>query len=486
MRLFNTLTGTKQEFKPLTPGEVRMYVCGITAYDRSHLGHARSAIVFDVLRRWLEARGLRVTFVKNYTDVDDKIIKRAHETGRDWTAVVETYIAAYERDMQRLGVRPPTEAPRATAFVEEMIRLIEALERRGHAYAAGGDVYYSVASFADYGKLSKRNLDALKVGARVEPGEHKRDPLDFALWKAAKPGEPSWPSPWGAGRPGWHIECSTMSRCLLGDALDIHGGGMDLIFPHHENEIAQSEGVTGKPFARFWVHNGFLNVNHEKMSKSLGNFLTIEDLFARVPFEPAVTAEVTRYHLLSTHYHGPLDFSEEGLRAAKAALDNLYRLLQKLPEQRAAASAVESDRALTDLDARFCDAMDDDLNTPQALAALQQFRSAANPVLDRGVTPAAADQIGAALRRHGAVLGLLSVEPKRWPEGWRDTPSAPRSTGAPPPAELDPSQVDALVSERNAARGRRDFARADQIRRQLEAAGVILEDRPDGSTRVRR
>ena len=484
MRLYNTLTQSKQAFEPIAPGEVRMYVCGVTVYDRSHIGHARSAIVFDVLRRYLEFSGLRVRFVRNFTDIDDKIINRANQEGVDYSEIVARYIAAYEDDMERLGVRRPTIEPRATEYIDAMIRLVQALVAAGHAYGVDGSVYFSVPSFGAYGRLSKRNLDELKVGARVEVDEGKRDPLDFALWKAAKPGEPYWDSPWGRGRPGWHIECSAMASALLGESFDIHGGGMDLVFPHHENEIAQSEAHTGKPFARFWIHNGFVNIDQEKMSKSLGNVFTIQEVLAAAPFPPGVTAEVLRYWMLSTHYRAPIDYSDDGLRAAKGALDNLYRVLQKLPEQRAPgfgdATAVE---ALGDeLETRFRAAMDDDLNSPQALAALQQFRAAVNPYLERGITAAAAARLGERLRRLGDVLGLLHFSPVEWPESRGDRSVVPISTAT----RLTDTDVARLVEERNAARRARDFAHADAVRQQLAAAGVILEDRPDGSTRVRR
>ncbi|HSG05498.1 MAG TPA: cysteine--tRNA ligase, partial [Nitrospiria bacterium] len=331
------MTGRKELLKTRKTGrnpggEIGMYVCGVTVYDRCHLGHARSAIVFDAIRRYLKHRGIKVNYVRNFTDVDDKIINRAREEGRTWSEVAETYIGTFHEDMKRLGVLPADREPRATEHIPEMLDMIGRLVKKGYAYPAGGNVFYRVRRFSDYGKLSKRNPEDLLVGARVEPDEQKEDPLDFALWKASKPGEPTWESPWGPGRPGWHIECSAMAVGILGRRLDIHGGGKDLIFPHHENEIAQAEGATGKPFARYWIHNGFVNVNQEKMSKSLGNFFTIQEIFEKAPWSEIVTAEVIRYFLLSTHYQSPIDFSDQALHEAREALNNFYRMFQKLEE----------------------------------------------------------------------------------------------------------------------------------------------------------
>ncbi|HEY5593826.1 MAG TPA: cysteine--tRNA ligase, partial [Nitrospiria bacterium] len=387
LKISNTLTGKKEPFRSGGAGKNRkvgMYVCGVTVYDRCHLGHARSAVVFDVIRQYLKLKGYDVLYVKNFTDVDDKIIKRANQEGKPWTEIVERYLAAYKEDMKRLGVPSANRAPRATKHISDMIDLIKKLIEKGFAYPVDGDVYYQVETFKGYGKLSKRKLDELSAGARVEPDERKKNPLDFALWKAAKPDEPSWPSPWGRGRPGWHIECSAMSMKLLGNSFDIHGGGMDLIFPHHENEIAQSEAVSGKSLARYWVHNGFVNVNQEKMSKSLGNFFTIQEIFEKSPWPEAVTAEVLRYFLVSTQYRSPIDFSDDALKAAKAGLDNFYRMFQKLGEPTATASGPHEWKvreALKKFPTRFEAAMDDDFNTTLAISEMQQLRTAVNAVL---------------------------------------------------------------------------------------------------------
>ena len=321
LKLFNTLTGKQEEFKSIEPKRVRMYVCGVTVYDYCHIGHARSALVFDVLRRYLEYSGYNVTFVKNFTDVDDKIIKRANEQHAPCEAITSKYIDAYYEDMGKLGIKPASIEPKATEHMTEIISMTETLIKKGLAYPIDGDVYFQVDKYKDYGRLSKRKLEELQAGARVDVDERKRHPMDFALWKRSKPGEPSWPSPWGAGRPGWHIECSAMSIKHLGETFDIHGGGMDLIFPHHENEIAQSCGATGKEFARYWIHNGFVQINQEKMSKSLGNFFTIRETFEKSKWSQYVTGEVLRYFLLSTHYRGPLDFSDNALEESRETLE---------------------------------------------------------------------------------------------------------------------------------------------------------------------
>lgn len=473
----NTLTGKKEPFRPARARSVGMYVCGVTVYDRCHLGHARSAIVFDVIRRYLKYKKYRVLYVKNFTDVDDKIIQRANREGKPWTEIVERYIAAYGRDMGRLGVESADREPRATEHIPDMLRLIKRLVRKGLAYSVNGDVYYRVEKFKGYGKLSKRKSDELLSGARVEPDERKRNPLDFALWKAAKPGEPSWDSPWGPGRPGWHIECSAMSMRLLGKSFDIHGGGMDLIFPHHENEIAQSEGATGQPFVRYWVHNGFVNVNREKMSKSLGNFFTIQEIFEKSPWPEAVTAEVLRYFLVSTQYRSPIDFSDEALRTAKAGLDNFYTMFQKLEEQTATASG-SIDRklraALQAFPKRFEAAMDDDFNTALAVSEMQQLRAVVNAVLGRGISRSSSRSVLKLFRAHGAVLGLFSPSTEQW------------TTAKERGAALSDAEIERWVEERNAARRGKDWIRSDAIRKQLADAGIILEDRPDGTTRVKR
>jgi cysteinyl-tRNA synthetase len=485
LTISNTLTGKKEPFRPARARSVGMYVCGVTVYDRCHLGHARSAIVFDVIRRYLNYKKYRVLYVKNFTDVDDKIIQRANREGRPWTEIVERYIAAYGQDMGRLGVRPADREPRATEHIPDMLRLIKKLVRKGLAYSVDGDVYYRVEKFKGYGKLSKRKSDELLSGARVEPDERKRNPLDFALWKAAKPGEPSWDSPWGPGRPGWHIECSAMSMKILGRSFDIHGGGMDLIFPHHENEIAQSEGATGQPFVRYWVHNGFVNVNREKMSKSLGNFFTIREIFEKSPWPEAVTAEVLRYFLVSTQYRSPIDFSDEALRTAKAGLDNFYTMFQKLEEQTAKASG-SIDRklraALQAFPKRFEAAMDDDFNTALAVSEMQQLRAVVNAVLGRGISRSSSRSVLKLFRTHGAVLGLFHLTGEEWNKQHIRVPLV----GNEAKASIGELEVGKLVNERNEARRRKDWTKADAIRKQLADAGIILEDRPDGTTRVKR
>ncbi|MEK6684511.1 MAG: cysteine--tRNA ligase [Nitrospirota bacterium] len=481
LKISNTLTGKKEPFRSRgTAGKIKkvgMYVCGITVYDRCHLGHARSAVVFDVIRRYLEYKKYKVRYVKNFTDVDDKIILRAHKEGRLWIEVAETYIQAYHEDMARLGVPPADVEPRATEYIPEMIGLIQTLIKKKVAYVIDGNVYYRVKQFNGYGKLSKRDTEDLLAGARVEVDERKEDPLDFALWKASKPGEPTWESPWGPGRPGWHIECSAMSMALLGQTFDIHGGGKDLIFPHHENEIAQSEGATGKPFARYWVHNGFVNVNQEKMSKSLGNFFTIQEIFEKSPWPEAVTAEVLRYFLVSTQYRSPIDFSDEALKSAKAGLDNFYRMFQKLDEPVATASLPRGRKlrvALKAFPKRFEAAMDDDFNTALAVSEMQQLRAAVNAVLDQGLSRPLSQAVQKLFRKHGAVLGLFSFSIGQW--------TRTKETGT----AISAADVEQRLKERDDARHRKDWARADAIREQLADAGIILEDRPDGTTRIRR
>jgi cysteinyl-tRNA synthetase len=476
LRLFNTLTGKQEEFRPIEPQRVRMYVCGVTVYDYCHIGHARSALVFDVLRRYLEYTGYQVTFVKNFTDVDDKIIKRANEQQVPCEVITRKYIEAYYEDMERLGITPASIEPKATEHISEIIALTETLITRGLAYSIDGDVYFQVDRFAAYGRLSKRKLEELQAGARVDVDERKRHPMDFALWKRSKPGEPSWPSPWGAGRPGWHIECSAMSIKHLGETFDIHGGGMDLIFPHHENEIAQSCGATGKEFARYWIHNGFVQINQEKMSKSLGNFFTIREIFEKSKWTERVTGEVLRYFLLSTHYHGPLDFSDQALQEARQALDGFYGLFSRLREKED-RSAADNDlpAALIRTQESFKKAMDEDLNTPMAVAEFQKLRSEVNKLLDLGLSTEARRRAREAFRRLGAVLGLFQLD--QWDYG--TAPASGQYT-------FTVEEIDAKVAERNAARTQKDFKKADEIRRILAADGVIIEDKPDGTSRWKR
>jgi cysteinyl-tRNA synthetase len=458
LQVFNTLGRRKGPFVPLGSGQVGLYVCGVTVYDLAHVGHARSALVFDVIRRHLVYRGYRVRAVKNFTDVDDKIIARAAQTGESAAELAERYVEAYRRDMAALGVDPPDVEPKATEHVPQMIALIERLLAAGVAYVVEGDVNFEVRRFPGYGTLSGRDLDDLRAGARVEVDERKRDPLDFALWKAAKPGEPSWPSPWGAGRPGWHIECSAMSMEYLGESFDLHGGGEDLIFPHHENEIAQSEAATGVPFVRYWLHNAFVNLGAEKMSKSLGNVRTIDDLVRRHAADPI------RLALLGTHYRHPLDFAEARLEEAARALERFQVLFEDAgtggAETRRPADTVLD--AARDAERRFGAAMDDDFNTPQALGVLFDLArtlQAQRPELG----PAGIEPGVAALRRLGGVLGLFRGGP----------------TGLPPELRAD---VERLLQARADARRRREWAEADAARAQLAALGVMVEDTPGGTT----
>ena len=486
LRVYNTLSGGKEEFRPLVPGKVGMYVCGVTVYDYCHIGHARANIVFDIVYRYLKFSGYEVNYVRNYTDVDDKIINRANERGIDSQALAEEFIHAFDEDMAALGLDLPTCQPKATEHIPQIIAIVERLIERGMAYPSGGDVYFSVEKFPGYLKLSKRNLDEMRAGARIAPGEQKRNPMDFALWKAAKPGEPFWDSPWGPGRPGWHIECSAMSMQYLGESFDIHGGGKDLVFPHHENEIAQSEGASGKPFVKYWLHNGFVNVNQEKMSKSLGNFFTIRDILQKYD------AEVVRFFILSAHYRSPIDFSDQNLEDAKAGLSRFYEALKAADETLSApATSATSggevpaelreilDRVTT-AEERFREAMDDDFNTALAIGHLFDLVRGLNrivaekslqesPVLRNGLREGREQ-----LRRLGGVLGLFESEPVAWLEKQK---SAGLKAGG-----LSAEAIEALIVERRQARANRDFARADQIRDELDAQGIMLLDSKEGTT----
>jgi cysteinyl-tRNA synthetase len=454
LHVHNSLTRRKEPFQPIEPGKVRMYVCGMTVYDYCHLGHARVLVVFDVIYRWLMQAGFDVTYVRNITDIDDKILARASENAEPFTALTERFIDAMHEDAAALGVLAPDDEPRASAHIDEIIAMIQRLIENDHAYVAdNGDVYYSVASFPRYGRLSGKDPKDLRAGARVEVGEAKRDPLDFALWKAAKPGEPSWRAPWGEGRPGWHIECSAMSTCRLGNHFDIHGGGADLQFPHHENEIAQSEGATGEPFVNVWIHNGFVRINDEKMSKSLGNFFTVREILERY------RAEEVRYFILTSHYRSPLNYDDSQLDGARAALTRLYTALRGLPGAEPAGAEPSRER--------FAAAMDDDFNTPEALAALFEIAREINRV--RGSDLAAAAALGAELRELAAILGLLGQDPEAYLRGG----AAEGPTDA---------EIEGLIAARAEARRARDFAEADRIRDQLQAAGIQLEDAAGGTT----
>lgn len=462
LQIHNSLTGQKQALKPLEPGKVRLYVCGVTAYDYCHLGHARFMVVFDMLCRYLRHSGLDVTYVRNITDIDDKIIKRAAETGSTPTEIVDTYARAMQEDAASLGLIAPDEEPRATEHIAQILSMIERLIESGSAYPAdNGDVYFDVSSFADYGRLSGKRTQDLRAGARVAVDEAKTDPLDFVLWKAAKPGEPTWDSPWGAGRPGWHIECSAMSTHCLGETFDIHGGGLDLKFPHHENEIAQSEASTGKPFVNLWMHNGFVTVDDEKMAKSLGNFLTIRDVMADY------RAEEIRYFILGTHYRSPLAYGREPMDSARAALTRLYQALRGLPSNEATTSTA----TISEYATRFHAAMADDLNTPEALAVLFEMVREVNRLRDQDVAAAAA--LGALMRELGESIGLLQEDPE-----------AHFQSGAGDGAQddLDAQAIEQLIADRKAAREARDFAQADRIRDDLLAQGIQLEDSTQGTT----
>jgi cysteinyl-tRNA synthetase len=468
IRIHDSLSGAKQELRSITPGTLRMYVCGLTVYDYVHIGHARMLTVFDVVTRYLRQHGYRLTYVRNITDIDDKIIRRAAENGETPDELTARFIAAMHEDCARLAILPPDEEPRATQYVPQIIAMVSKLIERGYAYlGADGDVLYSVASFAPYGRLSGKRLADLRTGARVEVDEAKRDPLDFVLWKPAKPGEPWWDSPWGKGRPGWHIECSAMSTALLGTHFDIHGGGLDLKFPHHENEIAQSCAASGDEFVNLWMHNGFVNVDDEKMSKSLGNFFTLRNVLATLRHP-----EVLRYFFLASHYRGPINYSLEQLEQADAALTRIYTALRGLPA--AGAGTAPSAGA-----ARFGESMDDDFNTPEALAALQGLTREINTARDAGDHPRAA-ALGGELKSLGNVLGLLTVPAEEW---FRLTRAAGAAAAGARPSD---EEVAERIAARAAARRAKDFSAADRIRKELAAAGVLLEDKPDGTSIWRR
>jgi cysteinyl-tRNA synthetase len=471
LRIHNSLSGQVEAFVPLVPGQVRLYVCGITVYDYCHIGHLRMMVVFDVVRRYLRYSGYAVTFVRNITDIDDKIIRRAAENNEPMAALTARFITAMDEDSAVLGVERPDVEPRATEYVPQIIALIQRLIERGHAYVAGsGDVLYAVASFADYGRLSGKRLADLRAGARVDVEESKRDPLDFVLWKRAKPGEPSWASPWGEGRPGWHIECSAMSTAILGEHFDIHGGGMDLKFPHHENEIAQSCGASCQPFVNYWMHNGFVNVDDEKMSKSLGNFFTVRDILPRLRHP-----EVLRCFLLSSHYRGPINYSLVQLQQADAALNRFYTALRGLPVVVAPAEADVWQQ-------RFATAMDEDFNTPEALAVLQMLAREINTRRAEGHIDAAA-VLAARFRTLAAVLGLVQLDPEVWS---RLQLPAEDCDAVPAGAGPDEAQIQACIAARLAARKARDFAESDRLRDELAAQGIVLEDKPGGITEWRR
>jgi cysteinyl-tRNA synthetase len=482
LTIYNTLTGKKEPFQSLVPKTVRMYVCGVTVYDYCHIGHARSALVFDVIRRYLEFSGYQVDFVKNFTDVDDKIIKRANEQGVSCDTITAKYIQAYYEDMGKLGIRQASIEPKATEHMADIIRLTESLIAKGLAYQVDGDVYFEVAKYSGYGRLSKRRLDDMQAGARVDVDERKRNPMDFALWKSSKPDEPSWDSPWGSGRPGWHIECSAMSMKHLGETFDIHGGGMDLIFPHHENEIAQSCGATGKEFARYWIHNGFVQINQEKMSKSLGNFFTIREIFEKEKSQwpEAETGEMLRYFLLGTHYRSPLDFSDQSLNEAKNATNGFYDLFTRLHESEDRATADKRlMAAIAERKVAFRDAMDDDFNTPVAIAVLQRLKSDVNELFSQGLSTKARKIAREEFRSLGNNLGLFQLE--SWQFKRNIDLSAEQGS-----YEISGNEIELKVAERNEARKQKNFKKADQIRQFLASNGIVIEDKPDGTSRWKR
>jgi cysteinyl-tRNA synthetase len=476
LQIYNSLTRRKETFRPIESGQVRMYVCGMTVYDYCHIGHARVMVVFDVVARYLRSRGYAVTYVRNITDIDDKIIKRAAERGESIGQLTEFFIAAMREDAAALGVLPPDQEPRATTSIGDIVAMIDVLMKKGYAYRAGnGDIYYRVGRFAGYGKLSGKRLEDLRAGERVEVNEAKEDPLDFVLWKAAKPDEPQWPAPWGPGRPGWHIECSAMSTRCLGDHFDIHGGGMDLMFPHHENEIAQSEAATGHHFVNVWMHNGFVQINEEKMSKSLGNFFTVREVLKR--YKP----EVVRFFIVSSHYRSPLNYSDQNLDNARAALDGFYLALRGLAPGDVAG---EGEGYVS----RFEAAMDDDFNTPEALAVLNDLRAEINRAKTAG-NSAHAIALGGVLIRLGASLGLLQQNPEDYFKsglGVTVNASTENLVIKTFPAEVKlmvgDARIDDLVLQRTDARSRKDWAEADRVRKELDALGVILEDGPQGTT----
>ncbi|NMT64582.1 cysteine--tRNA ligase [Marinobacter orientalis] len=455
IKIYNTLSQKKEEFKPIEPGKVRMYVCGMTVYDYCHLGHARVLVAFDVITRYLRHRGYDVHYVRNITDIDDKILRRADENGEVYSDLTERMIKAMHEDEARLGVLSPTEEPCATDYINEIVAMIHKLVASGHAYAAdNGDVYFSVESYPDYGKLSKKKLEDLVAGARVDVQEAKRSPADFVLWKAAKPGEVSWESPWGDGRPGWHIECSAMSNHCLGETFDIHGGGPDLLFPHHENEIAQSECANGHTFVNTWMHAGAIRVNKEKMSKSLGNFFTIREIFEK--YAP----EVVRYFLVSSHYRSQVDYSEENLAEAGHTLARFYHALRGLVPAK--------DVAKTGHDRQFAEAMDDDFNTAGAIAVLHAVVNEINQYR-RDADDQRAAESAAVLVRLGRILGLLQQDPEAFFQA---------DTGG----ELSTEDIEAMIRARAEARQQKDFAEADRIRDELADNGIILDDSREGTS----
>jgi len=485
-KIFNTKTRKKEVFVPIQEGAVGIYVCGITAYDVCHIGHARAAVVFDVVVRYLKAKGYDVTYVKNFTDIDDKIIDRANREGVDFREISERYIKAHDEDMAALGVQTPTVVPKATEHMNEMIALIKNLEEKGYAYSVDGDVYFSISDFKPYGGLSGRNLEEMMAGARVDVNDKKKNPLDFALWKNSKEGEPFWESPWGKGRPGWHIECSAMSGRYLGETFDIHGGGEDLIFPHHENEIAQSTAATGKQPANYWMHNGFVKINSEKMSKSLGNIFPVKEILKN--YHP----EVLRFFMLQSHYRSPVDYSDESLTEARAGLLRGYRTLQLLKEARNQSSpdsrqdsSIISEKAagyvsrFKQLTEKFDEAMDDDFNTAQALGHVFEMVRLTNnfiveekkmPAPEKAAIFAEAEKV---FDHFSGVLGVFNSDPDQFVLADKETEMRKRG--------LNVDKIEDLVRQRQAARQNKDWSRADELRKELADMNVVLKDSPTGT-----
>ena len=473
LNIYNSLTRKKEAFKPLIEGEVRMYVCGPTVYDLCHIGHARSQVVFDVIFRYLKYKGFKVNYTRNYTDIDDKIINRANERGMAAKELAENYIKKFDEDMEAIDVELPTHRPKATETMGEIIELVQSLLDKGYAYVLDGDVYYSVRKFDSYGKLSGKDIEALETGARVEVDERKEDPLDFALWKSSKPGEPFWGSPWGNGRPGWHIECSAMGNKFLGETLDIHGGGKDLIFPHHENEIAQSEAATGKPFVRYWIHNGFVNIEKEKMSKSIGNILNIKDILK------VHSSEALRLFLISSHYRSPIEYTSSLLKEAEVALERVYTTMKRI-DKFIKEKGIEGSSDRCGLIESFENHMDDDFNTAQVVGDVFESLRMANRYLDDsqkgGVSEEAIHSIVAskdAIKTISLVLGIFNKEP--------DVYFAHKEKGYLEKTAITTEEIEKLISERNKAREARDFARADEVRATLDEKGIALEDTPQGT-----
>jgi cysteinyl-tRNA synthetase len=487
LRVYNTLSGEKEIFVPLVAGKVGMYVCGVTVYDYCHIGHARANVVFDVIFRYLKYGGYDVTYVRNYTDIDDKIINRANQEGTDYRTIADRYIQAFDEDMDLLRLAKPTVEPKATDYIAEIVAIIGTLVSKGHAYASEGDVYFAVETWPEYLKLSGRNLEEMQAGARVEVGEKKRNPMDFALWKGSKPGEPWWESPWGNGRPGWHIECSAMSMKFLGMSFDLHGGGKDLIFPHHENEIAQSEAANGCRFVSYWLHNGFVNINAEKMSKSLGNFFTIREVLQK--FDP----ETLRFFILSAHYRSPIDFSDQSLDEARTGLERIYFCLSALDDvlsgpltpgdlpaiEGLSPPGLELQEKVDQFIPRFVEAMDDDFNTALALGVLFETVRATNRFLaeTKEFTPLSLSLV--ARVRHlfdeaGSVLGLFTSKPATWLDGSNSLRAGQ--------IDITPEEIECLIADRAEARRAKNFKRGDEIRDLLLEKGIQLLDSSQGTS----